>query len=100
MVAKSEDSREAFHDYLQSGGEHTDKLLPVYLSLSALRAVHDDNISSRTAGLVWKLKTEYEEFKVMYAELRTMLHKEQTNEVDDLDPQRKALTEERKIIAR
>jgi hypothetical protein len=67
MLAKCDDSRRAFLLYLKSAGD-LDKLLSLYLALAEIKALDKDNLCSRTSGILWRCKSEYDEFKARLAE--------------------------------
>jgi CheY-like chemotaxis protein len=67
MLAKCDDSRRAFLLYLKSAGD-LDKLLSLYLALAEIKALDKDNLCSRTSGILWRCKSEYDEFKARFAE--------------------------------
>ena len=67
MLAKCEDSRDAFLLYLKSL-DNMDKLLRLYLALAEIKSLDKDDLCSRTSGIIWRCKSEYDDYIVYFAE--------------------------------
>lgn len=67
MLANCEDSRDAFLLYLKSL-DNMDKLLRLYLALAEIKSLDKDDLCSRTSGILWRCKSEYDDYIVYFAE--------------------------------